>query len=290
MLGSGGFSRVYCATQTDLDRQVAIKILQPPINIGNSPTAQERNAKLESLMSRFEREARMVSKLRCPHTITMYDYGRTEDGQLFMSLEYVDGLTLTELIQKEGRIAPKRVAKIMKQVLMSLFEAHQLGMLHRDIKPQNIMVYEHLGLKDQVKLLDFGIVKLIDQETKKDFADLTSDDTLVGTPRYMSPEYIRGESIGAASDIYSLGLVMYELLVGEQAIQANSSIQIIGKQLERASFYLPRQALDVDLALRAIIDGMLEKDTQKRYASIELILADLESREDNKQAPPPHAT
>lgn len=289
MLGSGGFSRVYRATQLDLERHVAIKILQPPVNITSVNAVAERDEKLRALMSRFEREAKMVSKLKCPHTITMYDYGQTEDGQLFMSLEFVDGLTLTDLLKKEGALEPDRVAKIMRQVLMSLYEAHQYGMLHRDIKPQNIMVYEHFGMKDQVKLLDFGIVKLIGREASKDFTDLTSDDTLVGTPRYMSPEYIRGDDIIQASDIYSLGLVMYELLVGEQAIQANSSIQIIGKQLERESFYLPQNLNHIDTALHAIINGMVEKDTSLRYSSTQQILDDLEARDRDRHTIPPNA-
>jgi serine/threonine protein kinase len=289
MLGSGGFSRVYRATQLDLDRQVAIKILQPPVTITSVNAVEERDEKLRALMSRFEREARMVSKLKSPHTITMYDYGQTDDGQLYMSLEFVDGLTLTDLLVRDGALAPDRVSKIMRQVLMSLYEAHQYGMLHRDIKPQNIMVYEHFGMTDQVKLLDFGIVKLIGREAQKDVTDLTSDDTLVGTPRYMSPEYIRGEDIIQASDIYSLGLVMYELLVGEQAIQANSSIQIIGQQLERESFYLPQNLGHIDPALRAIINGMVEKNTSMRYTSTKQIIEDLEARDRDPNTIPPNA-
>lgn len=286
MLGSGGFSRVYMATQTDLDRKVAIKILQPPLH--SAHTNEERAEKLRGLISRFEREAKMLSKLRCPHTITVYDHGRDQEGQLFMSIEYVDGMTLSELIRREGALSPNRVAKIMRQVLMSLYEAHELGMLHRDIKPQNIMVFSHMGMDDQVKLLDFGIVKLIGTESR-DHTDLTSDDTLVGTPRYMAPEYIRGAQIGPSSDLYSLGLVMYELLVGERAIQADSSIQIIGKQLERDSFYLPQSLVNVDLALRAIINGMVEKDTTKRYDSASKILKDIEARSEDRHALPPFA-
>ena len=280
VIGSGGFSRVYLATQLDLDRAVAIKILQPPINTLHGA---ERDERLQSLTSRFEREARMVSKLKSPNTINMYDYGRADDGQLFMVIEYVDGMTLSELIRKEGAIEPKRAAKILRQTLMGLYEAHQLGMLHRDIKPQNIMVFDHMGLSDQVKLLDFGIVKLIGSDDAS--KDLTSDDTLVGTPRYMSPEYIRGAPVGEASDIYSLGLVIYELLVGEQAIQAHSSIQIIGKQLERDSFYLPAE-LNIDLPLRLIVNAMLEKNVANRYAEISAILADLEQRSDSPSSLP----
>ena len=287
LLGSGGFSRVYKATQVDLEREVAIKILQPPVRLG-AASEREIQERLNGLMSRFAREARMVSKLRSPHTITMYDYGRTRDGQMFMSLEFVDGLTLGQLIQAQGALSPDRVAQIMRQVLIALYEAHQMGMLHRDLKPQNIMVFEHMGVADQVKLLDFGIVKLIGQESTREVADLTADDTLVGTPRYMSPEYIRGEEIGPGADIYSFGLVAYELLVGERAIRADSSIQIIGMQLERDSFCLPPE-IDIDPALRAIIDGMLEKDPHSRYAEIGPILEDLQARAQDPHTLPPHA-
>lgn len=274
LLGKGGFSRVYRAIQIDIDRPVALKILRPPIYAHT--TEVERQKKLEGLTVRFNREAKMMSKLRSPHTIIMYDYGQTEDGLLFMVIEYIDGMDLTNLIRRHGATEPERVAKILKQVLISLHEAHQLGMLHRDIKPQNIMIYNHLGLKDQVKLLDFGIVKLIDEESKSDMKDLTDDGTLVGTPRYMSPEYIRGARIGPPSDIYSMGLVVYELLVGAQAITAESSIQIIGKQLEPQSFFLPDD-LPISAEFRRIINRMLHKDPTQRYQNAEEILHDIEA-------------
>ena len=274
LLGKGGFSRVYRAVQVDIERSVALKILRPPIYAHS--TEVERRQKLEGLSIRFNREATMMSKLRSPHTIIMYDYGQTEDGLLYMVLEYIDGLDLTGQIKAHGKTEPDRVAKMLRQVLISLHEAHLLGMLHRDIKPQNIMVYDHLGLKDQIKLLDFGIVKLINDEAKSDTKDLTDDGTLVGTPRYMAPEYIRGSQIGPPSDIYSLGLVAYELLVGHQAIKAESSIQIIGKQLEPESFFLP-QSVGVSTEFRRIINRMLHKDPARRYQSASEILADLEN-------------
>ncbi len=282
LLGSGGFSRVYRATQTDLERHVALKILRPPVS--ELQTDAERQRKLESLSQRFIREAKMVSRLRSAHTITMFDYGRDDSGMLFMVIEYVDGQDLTNLIRAEGAIAPERVFKILRQVLISLHEAHTLGMLHRDIKPQNIMTFEHLGEPDQVKLLDFGIVKLIDQESKADTRDLTDDGTLIGTPRYMSPEYIRGHDVGPASDIYSLGLVVYELLVGAQAVTADSSIQIIGRQLEPQSFFLP-QHIPVSAPFRAIIDKMLHKELRHRYATCEAILQDIRAMETAQASP-----
>lgn len=277
LLGKGGFSRVYRAIQEDLDRPVALKILRPPIQ--TDANAVERQKKLDGMAVRFNREAKMMSRLKSPHTITVYDYGRTEDGLLFMAIEYIDGMDLTHLIRAQGAIEPERVFKMLRQVLISLHEAHSLGMLHRDIKPQNIMIFDHLGQRDQIKLLDFGIVKLIDEEAKADQRDLTDDGTLVGTPRYMSPEYIRGAKIGPPSDIYSLGLVVYELLVGEQAIQAESSIQIIGKQLEPQSFFLP-SLLEVSPEFRRIINKMLHKDPSQRYQNATEVLADMQDLED----------
>src|SRR5690606_38246189 len=148
---------------------------------------------LERVSFRFQQEARLVSRLRSPFTITMYDYGRTPSGLLYMVLEYVSGQSIAELLAGGAPVAPQRVVKILNQILISLHEAHALGMLHRDLKPANIMVYEHLGQADQVKLLDFGIAKVIGDSHQQRNIDLTSDGNIIGTPRYMSPEQIRGD-------------------------------------------------------------------------------------------------
>ena len=270
LLGSGGFSRVYLATQLDVDRKVALKLLRPPIDHG---TPDQQRARLDTMATRFRREARMLSQLRSPTTITMYDYGQTPDGLLFMVLEYIDGESLAELVEREGAISAARVARILQQTLWGLQEAHAQGMLHRDIKPANIMVYSHMGVQDQVKLLDFGIVKKLDSEATGT-QDLTDDSTLIGTPRYMSPEYIRGDEVGPNSDLYSLGLVAYELATGTRAIQADSSIQIISQHLQPTSFLLPPDAM-LPEGLRQIINAMMRKDPAERYQSAEDVLHDL---------------
>ncbi len=269
LLGSGGFARVYLAEQTDLGRPVAIKVLSPKVAqaIGGETT----DPKVEAVAIRFEREARVISQLKSPQTITMYDYGRTESGLLYMVMEYVDGIELDEL---EVPIAPRRVVKILKQMLQSLHEAHAHGLLHRDLKPANIMLYEHLGEKDQVKLLDFGIAKAVGQASQNNEEDLTAADTLIGTPRYMSPEQIRGHDVGPASDIYSLGLVIYELLVGEKAITNSDSIEILGRHLSSDTFEIPRtHAVHPDL--RRLVNKMVVKQTDGRYANTAEVLEDL---------------
>lgn len=269
LLGSGGFARVYRAEQLDLERPVALKVLSPQVSSG--PGGKSTRDQLESVAIRFEREAKIVSRLRCPYTISVYEYGRTDNGLLYMSLEYVDGVGLDEI---DRPLAPRRCVHILKQVAMSLQEAHAQGLLHRDLKPANIMVFDHMGQKDQVRLLDFGIAKMISEVGKEDQKDLTAADSLIGTPRYMSPEQIRGEDIQAPSDIYSIGLVIYELLVGEKAITSSDSIEILSKHISPESFELPR-SVGIHPDLRRIVNKMLAKDLSVRYASCDELLADL---------------
>ena len=252
MIGSGGFARVYSAMQEDLGRVVALKILTPPKD-GDYET---------KVVDRFNQEARLVSRLQDPHTITMFDFGRSADGLLYMVFEYVNGVSLSHLISTEAPLAPTRVVKILLQTLSSFEEVHAMGVLHCDIKSGNIMVFERVGRADQAKLLDFGIAKLTGSDQLPQ--DLTADGALIGTPRYMSPEQIRGEKLTAQSDIYSLGLVAYEMLMGKKAIESNSSVTIIGKQLDPQSFALPVMA-SVSVGLRTIINRMLAKERDGRY-------------------------
>ena len=276
LLGTGGYAKVYKATQTDLGRDVAIKILSPVVQ--NVEASQSNSGSVESLAIRFEREAKLVSRLRSPYTITMYDYGRTDDDLLYMVLEYVDGITLTDA---EAPMEPRRVAKILKQVLKSLHEAHDEGLLHRDLKPANIMIFEHLGEPDQVKLLDFGIAKLIGERHKdrnKNEQDLTGDATLLGTPRYMAPEQIRGNDVGPSRDIYSLGLIAYEMMVGEKAITEDDSIKIMAKHISADPIQIPPEE-DPDPELSKIINKMLAKDVDERYDNVQEVVEELKRYE-----------
>jgi serine/threonine protein kinase len=270
MIASGGFSRIYTASQSDLERVVALKILEPPLQPGSD---DEKKKRLDRVTSRFEREARMLSKLRVASTITIYEYGRTDDGLLFMAMEYIDGEGLDAIIPKQGPMPAPRVIHILRQILTSLYEAHLQQMLHRDLKPANIMLFEHLGEPDQVKLLDFGIVKLVDRESK-DRKDITDDDVLVGTPRYMAPEYIRGDQFGPSCDLYAVGLIAYELLTGKQAISVEHNVQILAKQLDPQPFYLP-ETLETPDALRVVVNRLVEKEPAKRYQRAEEVLHDI---------------
>ncbi|MFU8803577.1 MAG: serine/threonine-protein kinase [Bradymonadaceae bacterium] len=275
VIGAGGFAQVYRAVQEDLEREVALKILIPA---GDGPPGTDRASYSQKLVQRFHQEAKLVSRLRDPHTITMYDYGHAENGLLFMVFEYVNGLSLSQVVNRSGALKASRVIKILKQTLSSLHEAHALGMMHRDIKPANIMIYEHVGRPDQVKLLDFGIAKVF-SEAEAPVNDLTTDGAIVGTPRYMSPEQILGKPLTPASDIYSLGLVGYEMLVGQKANDSHTSMTVIGRQLDPMSFAVPPE-LAIPPELRRVIDRMLVKKVEDRFATADEVIAALEAIED----------
>ena len=269
VLGVGGHAAVYLAQQEGLQRKVAIKVL----NTADAP-------KLDVLMKRFEQEARLISQLRDPHTITMYDFGQTPEGMLYMVQEYVEGEDLAHLFKREGQLEPERVVKIVQQLLSSLQEAHALGVLHRDIKPQNIMVYTHVGRRDQIKLLDFGIAKMAGEAGQ----DWTAEGSLVGTPRYIAPERIRGKKLSPSSDIYAVGLVAYELLTGRRVMEGKKGIAALQAQLSDPSTKLD-PSLPIPGALRAIVDRMMEKEVPRRYSTAEQVLADLERWRDHSLDP-----
>ena len=259
LIGRGGFARIYKAIQLGMGRPVALKVFDPAIQTGDP----------RSFAARFEQEAIALSRLRSPATVTVYDFGQTANGVLYMALEFVDGLALDAALSSGQPLEPTRVAHIMRQILESLREAHHYGILHRDIKPSNIMLHEHMGERDLVKLLDFGIARLFDDEGDDDVRQ-TREGVLIGTPRYMAPEAIAGEAT-PASDLYSFGLVVYELLTGKKAYTAKGNIELIESQLDPNSVKLPASLL-VPSNFRAIVDRMLEKDRAARWGGADEII------------------
>lgn len=274
IINRGGFGRVYRAQQLELNRDVAIKVLQPVTRDGMD--ADEESQRLGVVKKRFEREAQLVSQLRDSHTVVMHDFGTTLDGLLYMVLEYIDGKSLTELVEEEGALDPERAVKITRQVLWSLQEAHALNMLHRDVKPQNIMVFDHAGRRDQVKVLDFGLAKSAESaEFRAEDPDLTGDQVILGTPRYMSPEQIRGEPLQPSTDIYSLGLVLFEMLAGYKAVTGESTMNTLARHLNDQPIKLPDD-VDVPTGLRDIVNRMLIKTAPERLQTAEDVLDALE--------------
>jgi serine/threonine-protein kinase len=262
LLGAGGYAYIFLAMQEDLERQVAIKVMRPELFVGKDDAEQQ------SRFKRFAHEGKLLSRLRDARTITMYDYGQIE-GVAYMVFEYIIGVNLTDLMRRDGPLEPRRAVRILKQVLLSLREAHALGVLHRDIKPDNIMVWSDLHGKEQVKVLDFGIAKIAGDEHA-----LTQVGKTVGTPRYMAPERIQKIETEAA-DLYSLGLVAWELLVGRQVLDGLGSMQLVAWQTAAPSLKLPED-LQVPGALREIVDRLLAKPLTERWRTVTDVLLALE--------------
>ena len=265
-LGRGGFGMVYLAYQEPMDRYVALKVLRPGIGL-TAPSAKER----------FLREVRIISKLKHPNTVTIHDFGDTANGGLYMTLEYVDGDTLKQLLKREFTLDATRAAHIARQIAKSLSEAHRLGIVHRDLKPANIMVMDLESEKDFVKVLDFGVARLLDSSN----ADLTSaglpegERELIGTPRYMSPEQVRGEQLAGASDVYSLGLMLYEMVAGEPAVMGDTTMGLISQQISPEALRLPMIG-SFDPMLHDIVRISTAKAVHDRFQTAEQLADALE--------------
>ena len=209
LMGFGGMGAVYEALQRNMNRHIALKYI---------PSHDPVTA------ARFEREALTVSQLRHPNTVTVFDYGQTDDGFLYLSMELLSGRTLTELIDEQSPLPPERVVHIASQICRSLAEAHEMGIVHRDIKPDNVILIEVDGDPDVTKVLDFGIAKAVSNE---DNETLTGDGRIIGTPRYMSPEQIQSDDIDHRSDIYSLGCMIFEMLCGAPPFEGRNTTALM---------------------------------------------------------------
>jgi predicted Ser/Thr protein kinase len=249
-LGAGGMGVVYKGQHAMLRRPTAIKMLDVDKVTGGA-------------LERFEREVQITSQLNNPHTVAIYDYGRTPEGVFYYAMEYLDGIDLQSLIDGYGPQPVPRVIHILQQVCSSLYEAHSLGLVHRDIKPANIMLNRRGGEPDVVKVLDFGLVKAIDDRRQ---AGLTHDASLTGTPLYMSPEAIEfPNSVDARSDLYAVGAVGYFLLTGQSVFEAASVLELCQMHLDRAPVP-PSERVDVKIPaeLESALLACLEKSRAKR--------------------------
>lgn len=264
LMGFGGMGAVYEAVQSNMNRRIALKYI---------PSHDPITA------ARFEREALTVSQLRHPNTVTVFDFGQTDDGFLYLSMELLNGRTLTDLIKKESPLPPERVVHITSQICRSLAEAHQMGIVHRDIKPDNVILIDVDGDPDVVKVLDFGIAKAVSGE---DDVQLTGAGRIVGTPRYMSPEQILSETIDHRSDIYSLGCIIFEMLCGAPPFKASNTTALMLSHASEApppfAERLPSASLDhLPLALEQVVRRTLSKSPQERPQTTEALRLELEA-------------
>lgn len=252
LLGSGGMGEVYVAEHRLLKRPCAVKLIR-----------QDR-ASDARLLARFDREVRATARLKHPNTIEVFDYGRAEDGTFYYVMEFLDGMPLDELVARHGRLSPGRVARIVRQVCGALQEAHGKGLIHRDIKPQNVFLCRHGGLFDFVKLLDFGLVR---QPKVVDPHGPTSDGEFVGTPTYASPEQIRGGELDLRSDLYSLGATMFFLLCGRPPFTGGNAIDVWHDHCHSEPPSLASLGLTDCDDLNAILRRCLAKNAADRFAS-----------------------
>ncbi len=251
LLGTGGFGTVYRALQENIGRDVALKFLTP--GIAKDPVNVER----------FRREAFHVSQLRHPNTITIYDYGQTEEGLIYMVMEILEGVSLADSIQDEGAIDWPRAAHIFIQILKSLSEAHRRGLVHRDLKPENIYLCELFGEQDYVKVLDFGVAKMTLESESDLEMKLTKAGRIFGTPMYMAPEQACAEPITPATDVYALGLLIFEILTGQPPVTGRNRIDVIHKQIRDEVPVLTKEMIGT--AMGTFIRRATEKKPSARY-------------------------
>lgn len=269
MIGRGGMGAVYLGSHQHLRRPVAIKVLSTD-DLGSMSS----NASSGHSIARFEREVQLTASLRHPNTIDVYDYGRSDDGTFFYVMEYVEGISLQQLVDFFGAQPPARVIHLLLQVCGSLSEAHALGLVHRDIKPANLLLSNQAGVHDWIKVLDFGLIK--NMSSTADDLSLTQFDTVTGTPMYMSPECVRdASSSDPLSDLYSVGAVGYALLTGKPIFDGGGTVDICFKQLKEDPVR-PEQrfggALPEDL--QNVLMSCLRKDPAERPRDMQdLVLA-----------------
>lgn len=251
-LGQGGMGSVYKARHELMDRDVALKFL----NIELTHKSQ--------ILERFRREANIASRISHPNVITVFDYG-IEDEMPYLVMEFLEGTPLSHIISQKARLDIKRCTRLLRDIASGLGEMHTKGIVHRDLKPDNIMVMTTSDGKENAKLLDFGISKIVD--TEDDITKLTRMGAVIGTPIYLSPEQARGSDIDARSDIYTLGVIAYEMLAGEPPFSSKSAMEVIGMHLHEEPDPLTSYNRPIPRMVSKVVTRALSKDPTKRQQS-----------------------
>ncbi len=254
LIARGGMGAVYSGTHLDLDRPVAIKLLQSDLNA--DPAAFER----------FRREARVAAKIKHPNIADIYDYGSLTDGESYIVMELVEGQTLLDTIRQIGQLSFAEAIRLSLQISEGMEAAHHSGVIHRDLKPSNIVLTRNFDGNVMVKIIDFGIAKISEQLSADDHT-LTATGTLVGTPRYMSPEQCLGHELDARTDIYSFGVILYEMLAGQPPFDATSAIAIALKHVQEVPPPLDQFRANVPPELDTLVRDLLSAEPSGRPQS-----------------------
>jgi eukaryotic-like serine/threonine-protein kinase len=262
LLGRGAMGTIFKATQLSLGKSVVIKLLHKHLAGSTSQT------------KRFEQEARAASLVSHPNVIQIIDFGHADDGSLYIAMEYVPGVDLAELLFNSFPIDHRRVIKVTEQICYALDEAHACGVLHRDLKPENIMVCDRRNMTDFVKVLDFGIAKLQDEVGGID-AYKTAAGVVCGTPEYMSPEQARGEELDGRTDLYALGILLFQLLTYKLPFDGETALAVVSKQLSDPPPRPKDLVSDIPEGLNALVLGLMAKDRRHRPQSAMDVAAEL---------------
>ena len=256
VVGRGGMGTVYQGVQLATKQVVAIKVIRA------------ENAADPEAAKRFHREARAASQLTHPHTIRVFDFGESEDGDLFMVLEFLAGRPLSTVIQADGPLPEARIAKIGGEIAQSLSEASGRGLAHRDLKPDNVMLLDSFGDQDFVKVLDFGIAKFLSGSSGE--SNVTRTGAVVGTPHYMAPEQARGSrGLTSAVDVYALGIILFEAVTGVKPFEGESAVDILMKHVREPMPEIPAEYPVTD-AFRALVRRLVAKDPAARPQATEV--------------------
>jgi eukaryotic-like serine/threonine-protein kinase len=254
LVGHGGMSSVYKAHDSLLERYVALKILHEQYNAD------------DDFVERFKREARAVAQLQHPNIVTVIDRGE-EDGRQYIVFEYIDGENLKELVVRKGRLDVRDALEIALEIARGLAFAHERGLVHRDVKPQNVL----LNGDGRAKVTDFGIVRTLDVE------GMTSAGMVLGTSNYIAPEQASGQPVDAQTDVYALGAVLYEMVTGEVPFTGESFVAVAMKHVHEPPPNVLEVRSDVPLRVAAAVDRALEKDPDQRFPTMDAFAAELEA-------------
>jgi eukaryotic-like serine/threonine-protein kinase len=255
-VGSGGMGAVYKALQPSMNRMVGIKILHPKL------------ANRKDLVSRFRREARAMSHLTHPNTVKVFLYGELDDGSLYIIMEFLEGKNLNQTVRSEGAFPYQRALPVLIQACGALDEAHKMGIIHRDLKPENVFLCQQGGMKDYAKVLDFGLAKVTEREMRPGSIILTQEGMVFGTPEFMSPEQAQGKVLTAGSDIYSLAVILYEVLTTKLPFEAKTAMDYIQAHVTAKPIPIAeRTGKEFPPLLWPVIARALSKEPEERFAS-----------------------